>query len=333
MPLIVPILGMHRSGTSFVARVLHEAGVYLGESLMGVESSNLLGHWESWGAVAINEEILSDSSGSWKNPPAHIVPTIQTQQKITSFIQQLNTKLPAGWKDPRTTLTFPLWEKSLNGYCLIACFRHPLSVAHSLATRDGLPLQEGLDLWVDYNQALKNYCEDKKAEVFWFDYDADPAEHFLIIQAILKKLGLNPTARSMNLFNPHLKHHQFSGATGDAKVDDLYAYLKQKAKQQMKNFSSDSLLHSPLKEDSKLSEILDSFSALHQRIDRRLNGLDQAQARLWESVQRAERRLEALEAQAKESREFIRRIQGSFPFRLRRVFLKKIQQWKHFFEK
>jgi hypothetical protein len=55
-PTIVCILGMHRSGTSLVSRVMNVLGVDLGpaEHLMRPSSDNPTGHWESRPLKKIN---------------------------------------------------------------------------------------------------------------------------------------------------------------------------------------------------------------------------------------------------------------------------------------
>ena len=65
-PTVVCVLGMHRSGTSLVARVLNVLGVDLGpeEHLMRPSSANPTGHWENKPITGINDEILSDSGAA-----------------------------------------------------------------------------------------------------------------------------------------------------------------------------------------------------------------------------------------------------------------------------
>ena len=69
------ITGMHRSGTSFLARALNLHGVYLGEleSLISHEwmplADNPKGHWENKKIYELTEQTLKDSKGSWHNVP------------------------------------------------------------------------------------------------------------------------------------------------------------------------------------------------------------------------------------------------------------------------
>ena len=62
------VLGMHRSGTSALTRVLSIAGAKLPGSLMGVYKGNEVGHWESNSLVQyldqLLEELGSRSAGS-----------------------------------------------------------------------------------------------------------------------------------------------------------------------------------------------------------------------------------------------------------------------------
>src|SRR5438874_1070820 len=70
-PDIVCILGMHRSGTSLLTRMLNLMGVHLGpeQLLMQPNSSNPKGYWEHDGIVSLNDEILARLGGSWDKPP------------------------------------------------------------------------------------------------------------------------------------------------------------------------------------------------------------------------------------------------------------------------
>ena len=52
------VLGMHRSGTSFISKALHDSGVDMGEGkLMGPNEWNKLGHYENTQFVSMNSQI------------------------------------------------------------------------------------------------------------------------------------------------------------------------------------------------------------------------------------------------------------------------------------
>src|SRR5687767_7470114 len=105
MSRIVLVLGMHRSGTSCVTRMLNQCGLYLGDSLLDQpNASNLEGKWEAREVLNINQGILEASDGTWDNVPATIVPAADTPERIERFLAQLAPHGVAGWKEPRTVL-------------------------------------------------------------------------------------------------------------------------------------------------------------------------------------------------------------------------------------
>jgi len=68
--LPICIAGMHRSGTSMVARLLQSCGLFLGpEEELGFDSNNGEPHFENVRFVALNDEILRRLGGSWNSPP------------------------------------------------------------------------------------------------------------------------------------------------------------------------------------------------------------------------------------------------------------------------
>src|SRR5206468_3279043 len=61
----VLVLGMHRSGTSALARVLNLLGCDLPQTLMGPGKSNEAGHWESQAIANFNDRLLESAGTSW----------------------------------------------------------------------------------------------------------------------------------------------------------------------------------------------------------------------------------------------------------------------------
>ena len=68
MSLCFVIVGMHRSGSSLVARIFHEMGVYLGEELMGPDFANLEGFYENMDFVRLNNTLMTEVDGDWNRP-------------------------------------------------------------------------------------------------------------------------------------------------------------------------------------------------------------------------------------------------------------------------
>src|SRR6266581_4628774 len=68
---VVCVLGMHRSGTSVVTRILNTLGVDLGpeETLMKPTGDNAGGYWEQQRIVDLNDDVLARLGGTWDDPP------------------------------------------------------------------------------------------------------------------------------------------------------------------------------------------------------------------------------------------------------------------------
>ena len=119
---IVCILGMHRSGTSLLARILNLLGVSLGpeKQLLPANFANPKGYWEHQGFIELNDRILAWAGGSYSRPP-----TFPVGWDTAPCLEHLRASALAlihrdfanaeiwGWKDPRTCLTLPFWQRIL----------------------------------------------------------------------------------------------------------------------------------------------------------------------------------------------------------------------------
>lgn len=197
-PIIV--LGMHRSGTSLISEILNDIGVFMGNDL------NV--HNESKSILRINEAILSFSHTFW-DYPLNIKSLYKDQSgydNTLSFIKENiegrkfrrnffgkqkkefnNNNLIWGWKEPRTTITFPLWYKLFPNAKFIFLHRNGIDVAQSLYFRekqrqgkfhDGihsvrcLDFREAFKLWEEYNgfyEGNKNIINGKNLISFSYE--------------------------------------------------------------------------------------------------------------------------------------------------------------------
>lgn len=225
MPLVI-IAGMHRSGTSYVAQVLNAAGFNLGDDVQKDRASdNLYGHWESESAVSINEQILDDSGGSWCKLPEKLFVRMQSRSCIERYVDWVSRRRLPAFKDPRMTVTLPVWREYLREYRFIACLRHPVSVAHSLQVRQGWSIVRGLELWADYNRQLLDLLQDEPdALLFDFDSDAKQIDHWFV--NCFQQLGVSTRESALSAWKPLLKHHEPNEPITDPEIRDLYAELK-----------------------------------------------------------------------------------------------------------
>jgi len=123
------VLGVHRSGTSFLSRALVEMGVD-----MGVGSNP---HSEDGRFVARNQAIIQGAGGTWKAPPAPGAVVAECDGHAEQIVALLQRPQPYwGWKDPRQALTIEGWvpylKEAMDDVYLICIFRRPERVAASL---------------------------------------------------------------------------------------------------------------------------------------------------------------------------------------------------------
>lgn len=212
---VVLVVGMHRSGTSAICRLLDNAGIDFGTNLIPPGDDNPLGFWEDREFIAMNEELLG-SVDAWQRV---VLPTLgsseQWQHKATTFLARRldNSSSGAtgvGLKDPRVSRTLEQWLPLLDTPQVLFVVRNPLSVAHSLNRRDGMSVEYGLALWFVYNfEALKTLQDHGVAfEVVNYDRlmggDTGQKER---IQKFLNLTDLN-----MSLLERKLQHQRFDAS-------------------------------------------------------------------------------------------------------------------------
>jgi len=156
----VVVLGMARSGTSAITRLLALLGVELGpeQALLAPAGENARGFFEHRPIMQINKELLERMGGSWSQPPRPAAGW-ERDAGLDDLRERARELLAAdfagaplwGFKDPRTSLTLPFWEELLGGEArYVICHRRPLDSARSLEQRDGIRLDEGVALWTRY---------------------------------------------------------------------------------------------------------------------------------------------------------------------------------------
>ena len=157
----VLVLGMHRSGTSALTRLLNLHGASLGEDLMPAARDNPSGFWEHRAAVAIHDRLLARLGMAWDDPRRlppgweDGEPAREALEAIAALIAHAFVAQPL-WavKDPRLCRFAPLWRRAMQAQGIeakiVLVTRDPAEVAASLQARDGLPVAVGNLLWGRY---------------------------------------------------------------------------------------------------------------------------------------------------------------------------------------
>jgi hypothetical protein len=209
------VLGMHRSGTSMLAGLLHLHGAYVGRSI-GYRFDNPKGFWEHRDVMEMNIHILNCFGLSW-DLPFFMPPGWQTRisdlekardQIIEEFLKHELWVL----KEPRLCHLFPWWRDAFLAQgaeiFLIVALRHPVAVAKSLEKRD-MPREQALLAWCRHIIAAEEGSRGLPRIII--DYNAllkTPQEG---ITRIAKFFGLplhEPEQDALNSFvEPSLRHH------------------------------------------------------------------------------------------------------------------------------
>lgn len=180
----VVVLGMHRSGTSAITRVINLLGVPLpAGDLFPPDENNPKGYWESSALVEVNDSVLARRGGSWAVPPplegdwATSEEFVDLRAAAASRLATLRGSEQWLWKDPRSCLTFPLWLSVLPGETtVVIVIRHPLEVARSLGRRDGFSRGYALALWERYVRQSLLACRGLPAFVTRYERLLDAPE-------------------------------------------------------------------------------------------------------------------------------------------------------------
>ena len=156
---VLLITGMHRSGTSFLGQCCGAMGFAIPRDAGGPAEDNPHGHFEPQAVVALNDAFLGEAGAVWQRIAPLDLPDAdpETLERIDeaiaeSFGDDADAARPAMVKDPRLSLTLPLWRAWLDSRAIPAAaliaLRDPRAVAHSLGRRDSLNVDVALMSWM-----------------------------------------------------------------------------------------------------------------------------------------------------------------------------------------
>ena len=233
------ILGMHRSGTTMLSRIMERYGLFQG---WRKDKNN-----ESTFFIKLNEWILRELGARWDAPECLVDIERHSCEHINAIIRYIgdqlrspraieylgirkifvyrsipNLSIPWGWKDPRTTLTLPIWLHLFPNCKVIHIIRHGVDVARSLLDRTKaylvantsaysrrkivysllgkrgvfvdsprcLSLDGGFLLWEKYCEVARKYAEKIPNRYFEVKYEELLLDPQAFISSILDFCGL-----------------------------------------------------------------------------------------------------------------------------------------------
>ena len=193
------VLGMHRSGTSIVTRILNLMGAYFAPEGMstGANKENFKGFWERKDIRKSNDKLIRSVDAEWHLIADFAIDKLPTaiieefQPKARKILLELDAHRPWVVKEPRFCLTFPLWRELLEFPVCVHVYRSPIQVAQSLKTRNHFPLQFGVALWEKYTlEALKATAGSPRILVSHAEIMAQPLEVVKRLYNELREIGV-----------------------------------------------------------------------------------------------------------------------------------------------
>ncbi len=226
------VLGMHRSGTSALTRVLSLSGAELPSHILPAadglpnDGNTKAGFWESKSLMELHEEALASAGSKWDD--LSDIPSSWFQSEIAEvfsnrLVETLETEFGGApvivAKDPRISRLAPVWnvalrEMGVEANWLIAV-RNPLEVAASLNRRDAFSQSKGLLLWLTYFLAAER--NTRRQERMFVLYDHLLEDWRAVIRRIGDQFGLSFSRRSFragaeidDFLDPGLRSHAIS---------------------------------------------------------------------------------------------------------------------------
>jgi hypothetical protein len=184
---IIVVLGMHRSGTSALAGLQQQLGVWMGNDLSPGDDWNVKGYFEDRALVAFNERLLADLGRRWDSlssvAPAELsalatMPGLM-DEACTLLERQFGRHRTIAIKDPRLCHLLPFWQGAFARCGLderyVVAVRSPEAVCRSLWRRDGFGWSRSAWLWMGHTMAALEAVRQRCSMLIDFDDLLDDA--------------------------------------------------------------------------------------------------------------------------------------------------------------
>ena len=224
------VAGMHRSGTSLFTRTAGLLGFALPTNPIPPGTDNESGFWESDLLVKVHDNLLRELGSAWFDWRELALSDPEVRGVMDTFRPEILGAIQDDFgnaplfvlKDPRICRFIPALEQMLKdegiGTVYLIPLREPVEVAESLLERDGLPLSQGILLWVRHVLDAEYYTRTKPRA---FASYTDVLENWKpTLEKIASDIGISwpvspddAAAEIESFINPGQRHHN-KGAAG-----------------------------------------------------------------------------------------------------------------------
>jgi hypothetical protein len=236
----IVITGMHRSGTSFVASLMRQAGVDIGSRLLPASRGNDLGHFENADFVDFHRRqlgLLGLDDAGWVAPDDA---TLQEPARADAarILAENARRGSWAWKDPRTSLFLDFWKDIAPQAYFLFVYREPAGVVDSLFRRGDriikfLP-EMAIRAWICHNRRILTFLRSNRSRCLLAAVERVAQHPRQLLEIVSKGFNAEIDLEADSPFDPrHMRLGQSSRAAllrhFAPEVGDLYEELQSEA--------------------------------------------------------------------------------------------------------
>ena len=227
----IVVVGMGRSGTTFLTEFLGKCGVFLDEVNWAFEHEL---------ARLVNDTLLAKEFGAraglpyGRLPDQEIVSSEYWRTMAAFFVKYMDARMQinggaTSWafKDPRTTVLHDIWLDHFD--VVIGVFRAPQEVAASYVGKgwiSGFRKERiALDYWKRFNKSMLEIFRrsEGKKQVFILNYNQEMEPQTTLL---CERLNLPISLEARSLFTRELNHYPDPILSSDAEAVSIYEDLQ-----------------------------------------------------------------------------------------------------------
>lgn len=242
------ITGMHRSGTSLMARLFFEAGANLGDpaTFYRPDRWNRDGYYEQPEIHAVNMPLIH---GPWGRLAYFRLPETATILKRGRRRMEQIQRTAAKYdgcvvKETRFCLTLPAWRAAgTNVEALLICLRDPLAVARSICKRNWTTRAHAFHLWTVHNRRLLENAAGIPYHFVDYGRILDPRSFDEEMRSAFRFFNRDVAGDQMeffqrNIVKPALNHGSGQDADYPPAVQELWDDLRRRHAAQFESHTS-----------------------------------------------------------------------------------------------
>jgi hypothetical protein len=220
----VILLGMHSSGTSIAAEVLHRHGVFMG--------ADMAHHESRFFTMEIDDELILGGGAGWARDPILSVDAVLAKLDaarraidagaLPSYRRAgYNGRSQWGFKDPRACVTLPLFLEIFPQARLLHIVRDERDVAASLSrsTKAGLGRLDDPEHWISLQRqhvARAREYGERHGDYHEFAYEEFCRRPVEVMRPVFERLELRWTPKVECFLTEHVYTHRIGAALAPA---------------------------------------------------------------------------------------------------------------------